>query len=334
MATEVEELVGFLSSPSPQVKKAAVDIVQGLTGSEEGVRSLANHSKALLPSLLHLVGDKKEFEQPALEALVNLSQETALSGELVEVGMIERAMEILGRADICISQLLSMLLVNLTQLDSGVERLLQVGDEKLQGLYLAKLVRLFNISSTENEGKEDPYGHIGSVLVNISRMEVGRKLLLDPKRSLFKIIIQQSDSPSLLRRKGVSGTIRNCCFDAETQLSNLLLTSQFFWPALLLPLAGKQVYSKEDTNKMPLELANPLSHERDPEKDPEIRVQAAESLYLIAMQEGGRRGLWSVNGPRILEVGYQDEEDPQVMEGYERLGSLLIHGSGLEEDIK
>lgn len=333
MATEVEELVGFLSSPSPQVKKAAVDIVQGLTGSEEGVRSLANHSKALLPSLLHLVGDKKEFEQPALEALVNLSQETALSGELVEVGMIERAMEILGRADICISQLLLMLLVNLTQLDSGVERLLQAGDEKLQGLYLAKLVRLFNVSSAENEGKEDPYGHIGSVLVNISRMEIGRKLLLDPKRSLLKIIIRQSDSPSLLRRKGVSGTIRNCCFD-ETQLSNLLLTSQFLWPALLLPLAGKQVYSKEDTNKMPLELANPLSHERDPEKDPEIRVQAAESLYLIAMQEGGRRGLWSVNGPRILEVGYQDEEDPQVMEGYERLGSLLIHGSGLEEDIK
>lgn len=333
MATEVEELVGFLSSPSPQVKKAAVDIVQGLTGSEEGVRSLANHSKALLPSLLHLVGDKKEFEQPALEALVNLSQETALSGELVEVGMIERAMEILGRADICISQLLLMLLVNLTQLDSGVERLLQAGDEKLQGLYLAKLVRLFNVSSAENEGKEDPYGHIGSVLVNISRMEIGRKLLLDPKRSLLKIIIRQSDSPSLLRRKGVSGTIRNCCFD-ETQLSNLLLTSQFLWPALLLPLAGKQVYSKEDTNKMPLELANPLSHERDPEKDPEIRVQAAESVYLIAMQEGGRRGLWSVNGPRILEVGYQDEEDPQVMEGYERLGSLLIHGSGLEEDIK
>lgn len=334
MATEVEELVGFLSSPSPQVKKAAVDIVQGLTGSEEGLRNLANHSKILLPSLLHLVGDKKEFEQPALEALVNLSQETVLSEKLVEIGMIERAMEIFGKAELCISHLLSMLLVNLTQLDSGVERLLQVGDEKLQGLYLAKLVRLFSTSSMENEGKEDAYGHIGSVLVNVSRMEIGRKLLLDPKRSLLKIIIRQIDSPSLLRRKGVSGTIRNCCFEAETQLSNLLLTSQFLWPALLLPLAGKQAYSKEDTNKMPLELANPLSHERDPENDPGIRVQAAESLYLIAMQEGGRKALWSVNGPKILEVGYQDEEDPQVMEGYERLGSLLIHGSGLEEDIK
>lgn len=42
-----------------QVKKAAVDIVQGLTGSEEGLKSLSNHSNTLLASLLNLLGDKK-----------------------------------------------------------------------------------------------------------------------------------------------------------------------------------------------------------------------------------------------------------------------------------
>ncbi|XP_057870206.2 uncharacterized protein LOC131076879 isoform X2 [Cryptomeria japonica] len=329
MATEVEELVGFLSSPSPQVKKAAVDIVQGLTGSEEGLKSLANYSDTLLASLLNLLGDKKEFVQPVLEALINLSQETALAGKMVDIGIIEREMEILGKVDPSIIQLLSMLLVNLTHLDSGVERLLQTGTEKLQGLYIAKLVRLFSTSSSENE--EDPYGHIGSILMNISRMETGRKLLLDPKWSLLKQLLRQIDSPSTLRRKGVSGTLRNCCFESETQLANLLLLSQFLWPALLLPLAGKQEYSKEDTNKMPLELANPLSHEREPENDPEIRVQAAEALYLIAVHEGGRKALWSVNGPRILEIGYQYEEDPKVMEAYERLGSLLVQSNGVED---
>ncbi|XP_057870207.2 uncharacterized protein LOC131076879 isoform X3 [Cryptomeria japonica] len=293
MATEVEELVGFLSSPSPQVKKAAVDIVQGLTGSEEGLKSLANYSDTLLASLLNLLGDKKEFVQPVLEALINLSQETALAGKMVDIGIIEREMEILGKVDPSIIQLLSMLLVNLTHLDSGVERLLQTGTEKLQGLYIAKLVRLFSTSSSENEGVEDPYGHIGSILMNISRMETGRKLLLDPKWSLLKQLLRQIDSPSTLRRKGE--------------------------------------YSKEDTNKMPLELANPLSHEREPENDPEIRVQAAEALYLIAVHEGGRKALWSVNGPRILEIGYQYEEDPKVMEAYERLGSLLVQSNGVED---
>lgn len=35
---------------------------------------------------------------------------------------------------------------------------------------------------------------------------------------------------------------------------------------------------------MPLELANPLSHERELEKDSCIRIEAAEALYLIALQ--------------------------------------------------
>jgi len=87
MATEMEELISFLASPSPQVNpltllfhfiflpkllftvyhvrrrygfsfqitKAAVDIVRGLTGSVEGLQSLANYSNALLPALSRLL---------------------------------------------------------------------------------------------------------------------------------------------------------------------------------------------------------------------------------------------------------------------------------------
>lgn len=43
----------------------------------------------------------------------------------------------------------------------------------------------------------------------------------------------------------------------------------------------------------------------------------------IISQEAGRRAFWSVNGPRIVQVGYEDEENPKVMEAYEQLGSLV-----------
>ncbi|RVW82354.1 hypothetical protein CK203_045149 [Vitis vinifera] len=129
----------------------------------------------------------------------------------------------------------------------------------------------------------------------------------------------------------VSGMIRNCCFEAETQLENLLLISEFLWPTLLLPVAGSKVYSEHDTSKMPLELGSALSIEREPVGDPEIRVQALESLYLISLQEAGRRALWSVNGPRILQVGYEDEEDPKVMEAFEQVGSLIGFTSSPDE---
>lgn len=45
---------------------------------------------------------------------------------------------------------------------------------------------------------------------------------------------------------------------------------------------------------------------------------------LLFLQEAGRRALWSVNGPRILQVGYEDEDDPKVMEAYELIGSLVL----------
>ncbi|XP_012438568.1 uncharacterized protein LOC105764515 [Gossypium raimondii] len=328
MATELEELIGFLSAPSPPVKKAAVDIVRDLTGSEDGLHSLSNYANTVLPSLSRLLSDDKEVSEPAAEALVNLSQNAGLAAKMVEMGLIKIAMDMLYKLGSSITQLLVMLLVNLTQLDDGISSLLQIGDDKMQGLYVMKLVRSFCRCS---ETSDDPFDHVGSILVNISKKEEGRKMLLDPKRGLLKQIIRQFDSSSLLRKKGVSGTIRNCCFEAENQLQNLLLISEFLWPALLLPVAGTKIYGEQDTSKMPLELGSALSIDREPVKDPEIRVQALEAIYLIALQEAGRRALWSVNGPRILQVGYEDEEDPKVMEAYEQIGSLLVHGSESEE---
>lgn len=325
----MEELIGFLSSPSPQVKKVAVDIVRGLTGSEDGLQSLASYSKTVLPSLSQLLGEKKEVSEAATEALVNLSQNSDLAAKMIEMDIIKVIMDILYKQGCEITGLLVMLLVNLTQLDAGVDSLLQLGDDKVQGLYVMKLVRSFCTSS--NEKKDDPFGHVGSILVNISKNKVGRSLLLDPKRGLLKQIIRQFDSTSILRKKGVSGTIRNCCFEADNQLQNLLLISEFLWPALLLPVAGNKVYSEQDTSKMPLELASALSIEREPVTDTEIRVQTLEAIYLIVLQGAGRRAFWSVNGPRILQIGYEEEEDPKVMGAYEQIGSLLVEGNDTEE---
>ncbi|KAL5992119.1 hypothetical protein ACLOJK_013034 [Asimina triloba] len=346
MATEAEELIGFLSSPSPQLKKAAVDIVRGLTGSEDGSKSLSAHSEIALPALSRLLGENKmdkdsicamfqEISEPAAEALINLSQNSDISEKMISMGVVKTVMEILYKQECTIKRLLVMLLVNLTQSDSGVASLLQNAPIKTSSSEAAAMVDMAFVSvgtipnhdvsfffSVEHDADDDPFEHVASILVNISKMEAGRSILLDPKRGLLKQIIPQFDSTSLLRKKGVSGAIRNCCFEAENQLPYLLLISEFLWPALLLPVAGKKAYSEQDVSKMPPELGSALSHEREPVDDPGIRVQALEAIYLIALQEAGRKALWSVNGTRILQVGYEDEEDPKVMEAYEQVGSL------------
>ncbi|KAL9382559.1 hypothetical protein Peur_025594 [Populus x canadensis] len=278
MATELEELV----------KKAAVEIVRDLTGSEDGLLSLSKHASTVLPSLSQLLKDKMvqvssfvynalsllgtffylledakcsrkrgtafipalqcmaglacggiEVSEPAAEALINLSLNLNLAAKMVEMGMIKTAMDVLYKPDSSITRLLVMLLVNLTQLDSGIVSLLRIEDEKMQGLFVMKLVRSFCRSSDKT--RDDPFDHVGSILVNISKKEAGRKMLLDSKRGLLKQILRQFDSTSPLWKKGVFGTLRNCCFEAENQLQNLLLITEFLWPALLLPVAGKRV---------------------------------------------------------------------------------------------
>ncbi|CAM6106236.1 unnamed protein product [Calypogeia fissa] len=328
MATEsdLDDLAGFLSSPSPQLRKATVEIVQGLSGTDDGIRVLAIKAPLLLPPLLKLLGDEQEISQVAAEALVNLSQDEKLAEALISAGAVDKAMELIGKTGCGINRLLVMLLVNLTQREAGAVELLQEQDAKLAGLHVNKLVRFFTRFSGNKQG-EDAFEHVAAVLVNITRLKEGRTLILEQRRGLLKQILPQIDSRSLIRRQGVAGTVRNCCFEADTELPSLLLTSQFLWPALLLPLAGKEAYSEEDTSKMPAELATPLSFERDAEEDPQVRIEAAEALYLLALQEGGRRALWSVNGARILHVGYESEEDPKVMEAYEKLGALLVEES-------
>ncbi|KAJ3673790.1 hypothetical protein LUZ60_005782 [Juncus effusus] len=327
MATELEELISFLSSPSPQLRKASIDILRSLTGSTDGLESLSSHSSLFLPSLTNLLHDPSlEISIVAADSLINLSQHKNLATELVSMGLVGVSMEVIYKRSE-LKQRLVMLLVNLTQVDSGVSSLLQAGDEKMEGLYVAKLVRSFS-RSTESK---DSFELVGSILVNISKSEIGRKLLLEPKRGLLKQIVRQFDSTNPLRKKGVCGTIRNCCFEADNQLQNLLLISEYLWPALLLPVAGIKIYSEEDRVKMPPELSNTLSHERERIEDSEIRQQALEAIYMIALQEEGRRALWSVNGPRILQVGYEDEENPKVIEAYELIGSLLVDNQGAEE---
>lgn len=68
----------------------------------------------------------QEVSEPAAQALVNLSQNSNLADNMVKMGMIKTAMDVVYKPDSSITGLLVMLLVNLTQLDAGILSLLQV----------------------------------------------------------------------------------------------------------------------------------------------------------------------------------------------------------------
>ncbi|KAK8944760.1 hypothetical protein KSP39_PZI008493 [Platanthera zijinensis] len=115
MADELDELLGFLSSPSLQVKKAAVEIVRDLTGSDGGIDILASLSDFSLPPLCLLLHEPLEVSTPASKALINLSQNPNLAEKLVSLRTVDAAMEVIykqGGSDSRLSRLIVMLLVN------------------------------------------------------------------------------------------------------------------------------------------------------------------------------------------------------------------------------
>jgi len=131
MADELDELIGFLSDRNPQVRSAAVDIVRGLTGGEDGLRALAARADRALPALLRLLASAagSGAGEPAADSLVNLSQDAALAARLVALGAVDAAMDVVARRggeQPALARSLVMLLVNLTHVESGIAALLQV----------------------------------------------------------------------------------------------------------------------------------------------------------------------------------------------------------------
>lgn len=74
-------------------------------------------------------------------------------------------------------------------------------------------------------------------------------------------------SESTIRRRGVIGTLKNCCFEIDKH--EWLLSSEIdILTYLLLPLAGPEEFDEEDNDKLPINLQYlPETKTREPESE-------------------------------------------------------------------
>lgn len=61
----------------------------------------------------------------------------------------------------------------------------------------------------------DKFEHIAAILTNVTRLKLGRSLLLEPGRGFIQALVAQLKSDNLLRRQGCAAALRNCCFSTE-----------------------------------------------------------------------------------------------------------------------
>lgn len=103
----------------------ALEIVEGLSGTPDGLASLRPASKALCQNLLEC-SKFLSHSRAALTAVVNASQDAEIGREFVEAGACTRLIDFLHERACGHPDLIVMALCNLTQTERGACKLLQV----------------------------------------------------------------------------------------------------------------------------------------------------------------------------------------------------------------
>jgi len=180
----------------------------------------------------------------------------------------------------------------------------------------------------------DPYQHFAAVLLNATQTEQGRRFLLQLKQpkqqtssssctantnttttssSNLQSILTQLRSPNPIRRRGIAGTIRNCCLEARDSawwfLHVVKITTH-----LLYPLAGPEELDVDDKQGLDpdLWLEGP---DKKREPDHATRLFLVEALLLLcASGRASRETLRLQRAYVILKWADMVEEHEDVSE--------------------
>ncbi|XP_016072054.1 PREDICTED: protein HGH1 homolog, partial [Miniopterus natalensis] len=168
-----------------------------------------------------------------------------------------------------------------------------------------------------------PLHYLGPVLSNLSQRPAVRAFLLDPDRCVVQRLlplVQYPDSP--VRRAGVVGTLRNCCFEHRHH-EWLLGPEVDILPFLLLPLAGPEDFSEEEMERLPMDLQY-LPPDKQRESDANIRKMLIEAIMLLTATAPGRQQVRDQGAYLILRELHSWEPESDVRVTCEKLIQVLI----------
>ncbi|EDO39914.1 predicted protein [Nematostella vectensis] len=310
MATSIEEkqateLLGFLKqSERGDVRYFALDYILGLTVTESGQQFLKNNEE-FLSQLYKLTRDSNEkISSDAYSALINLSAVPALAEKLLKFKIIIPLVDYLLNENSIHADKCAVVLSNLTRTESTCEIAL---NELLAASpdYVYRVVERFCESSLVSDSSPDS---LALFISNLTQMKKGRELMLDRKRCVIQRLLPFTQHKSSLnRRGGVVTILKNCCFETDTH--DWLLNDEVdILPHLLLPLAGGEELTEEETDKLPPDLQY-LDESKERETDPDIRNMLLESLLQLLATKNGRTIMRDKNVYVILRELHNWEKD-------------------------
>ncbi|XP_041633866.1 protein HGH1 homolog [Cheilinus undulatus] len=317
--SEAAELLSFLSPATrPDIKGQATEYFLGLSAHSDGCRFF--RSKAdLLKALFALTSDPSiAVVKDCYHIFINLSADETLHQVLLaEVNVLPVLLKNLRDPECTFSDQISTILTNLSRHEKTCKTVFKVLQEDTG---LAQLVEIF---CTEGYNKKAKLHYLGPLLSNLTQLPETRNYIMDRDRCVVQRLLPFTQyQASAVRRGGVIGTLRNCCFD-HTCHEWLLSEAVDILPFLLLPLAGPEELTDEENEGLPVDLQY-LPEDKKREEDPDIRKMLLETLLLLTATKPGRTMLKEKNVYPIIREFHRWEKDVHVVAACEKLVQVLI----------
>ncbi|XP_033210904.1 protein HGH1 homolog isoform X2 [Belonocnema kinseyi] len=330
----LKEISAFLNSEARADLKDAT--IQQVLGSAAG-RELLLKLPEILKKLVILLQDNAiTIAKAAALALINLTADEGGSSALLVISesfkyegkfssdLIHVCLKYVMDRNINLADPCCMILSNMTRPSVFVDRILALFDKT--GYSWDSIIAAFCKKGDTNCATSH---YLGPVFSNLSQSPKVRRHLTDRTRGLIRRLLPFTEyAESELRRGGIVGTLRNCCFDLANH--DWFLGPEIdILPHLLLPLAGPEEFDDEDTNKLPIDLQY-LPETKQRESDTDIRLMLLESLTQLCASKKGREYLREKNAYVILRELHKWEKDKVVLLACENLVDILIR---TEEEI-
>ena len=204
--TAVQELLPFLSlNARGDVKKKALDYILGLSGSVNG-RKFLKENDEYLQRLLDLTKDSNpRICADAFSVIVNLSAESLISEKLLEYNFSEPFLSYTLNPASEHAEKAAMILSNVTRTERGCREILNVA-KRNEDCSLNKIVDVLCL-----ESKLD---YLATFISNLTQLQEFRDFILNKDLCVLQRLLPFTTyNASLIKRRGVVGVLKNCCFE-------------------------------------------------------------------------------------------------------------------------
>lgn len=317
--TEYRELLEFLSHKNVAVQSQALKILSSYSGEPdtEFIALIQADPSAIVRPILRLVEtDDKELVEDGLMTLTNLCALDSVVEAAVSLSAVRRICDSLNSRQVMV-ELHCMLLTNLTRLPSGVDSLLSI-----PGIFKGVILKFAAVESDEVD-------HLGSVIINGSSVEQGRRILSelqsDSQGYTHCLLLQCLARCLAIRRRryAILQIIRNIALDTECHsaiaASGILINMCYF---LYPEVEGR----REDTVHK-----NITEHGVGLATDVETRATSAEILVCVLRSETGRDMMRSVGVYEVVRLWDLEETEQDIKD---KLYDIAMATHLNEEELK